>query len=95
LDAWEKAMYRVYVLADEDSRTGVGNCVRLASDILKANLSLKQIVERLDEIGSVTREEAAAVLSRIDAYEEWITEELIYFFWKYEESLAKRGRRIY
>ena len=91
LDAWEKAMYRVYVLADEDSRTGVVNCVRLASDILNANLSVKQIVERFDEIGSVTREEAAAVLSRIDAYEDWTTEELIYFFWKYEESLAREN----
>jgi hypothetical protein len=91
LAAWEKAMYRVYVLADEDSRTGVGNCVRLASDILYASLSLKQIIERFDEIGSVTREEAAAVLSRIDAYEDWTTEELIYFFWKYEESLAEQN----
>ena len=88
LAAWEKAMYRLYVLADEDSRTRVGACVCLASEILNANLSLKQIIQRLNEIGNVTPEEATAVLNRIEAYEEWTSEEIIYFFWKYEERLA-------
>lgn len=95
LAAWEKAMYRVYVLADEDSRTRVGDCVRLASEILNDNVSQKQIIERLNESGTVTREEAAAVLNRIDAYGEWTPEELIYFFWKYEERLAaENGEEI-
>ena len=33
LEVWEKAMYRLYVLADKDSRKRVGDCVRLASDV--------------------------------------------------------------
>jgi hypothetical protein len=43
------------------------------------------MVARLNEITSVTREEAAAFLSRDNAYEVWTSEELVYFFWKYEE----------
>jgi hypothetical protein len=57
----------------------------MASEILNANLSVKQMVARLNEITSVTREEAAAFLSRDNAYEVWTSEELVYFFWKYEE----------
>lgn len=95
LDAWEKSMYRLYVLADQDSRRRVGECVRLASEIVNGNLSDKAIIQALDEIGSVTFEESRESLKRIEAYKEWTSEELIYFFWKYEESLvAENGEQI-
>lgn len=95
MDAWENAMFRLYVLADEDSRTRVGDCVRLASEIQNGNLSVKGIAGRFDEIANVTPQQAATVLSRLDVYEEWTSEEIIYFFWKYEERLAaERGEEL-
>ena len=54
----------------------------------QSNLSESEIIRRLDVIGNVTFEEASAILKRINAYEEWTSEELTYFFWKYEERLA-------
>jgi hypothetical protein len=54
--AWENAMFRLYVLAGGDARDRVGQSIDLASEIRKGNLSLKQILDRLDEIGNVTPE---------------------------------------
>lgn len=86
--AWENAMFRLYVLADEDSRTGVGDCVRLASEIFHGNASMNQILNQFDEIANVSPEDVASVLSRIKVYDRWAPEEIIYFFWKYEEWLS-------
>ena len=54
----------------------------LASEISNGDLSEKEVIQRLNEIGSVTFEEVMAILKRIDAYSEWTSEELVYFFWK-------------
>src|SRR5256886_17135623 len=43
MSAWENAMFRLYVLADEDSRTRVGECVRLASEIRNGNPSSSRL----------------------------------------------------
>lgn len=88
MSAWENAMFRLYVLADEDSRTRVGECVRLASEIRNGNPSVKQIIDRFNMVANVTPDQVAEVLRHVNAYQEWTSEEIVYFFWKYEERLS-------
>ena len=95
LVAWENAMFRFYVLGGGDARDRVGQCIRLAGEICNGNLSLKQILEGLDEIGNVTHDEVAAALDEVYVYDRWTAEEIIYFYLKYEERLsADNGEEI-
>ena len=95
LVAWENAMFRSYVLAGWDARDRVGQCINLATDICNDNLSLKQVIDELDRIATVTHSEVLAELDGVDVYERWTAEEIIYFFWKYEERLsAENGEEI-
>jgi hypothetical protein len=95
LRVWEKAMFRRYVLGGGDARDRVGECVRLASGIRRGVLSITQILEELEEIGNVTPEEVALVLYDVYVYEKWTGEEIVYFFWKYEEGFAaENGEKI-
>ena len=95
LVAWENAMFRFYVLAGGDARDRVGQCIQLAGEICNGNLSLKQILAKLDEIGNVTHDEVAAILDEVYVYDRWTAEEIIYFFLKYEERLsADNGEEI-
>jgi hypothetical protein len=88
-------MFRFYVLAGGDARDRVGQCIRLGAEICNGNLSLKQIVEELDEIGNVTHDEVASALDEVYVYDRWTAEEIIYFFLKYEERLsAENGEEI-
>jgi Protein of unknown function DUF262/Protein of unknown function (DUF1524) len=91
MTVWENAMFRVYVLAREDSRHRVGEVVHLASEIWNGNLSVQQIVDRFDQIANDDPDEILADLSRIKVYEKWTPDEIVYFFWKYEESLAAQN----
>jgi len=93
--AWENAMFRFYVLAGGDSRDRVGQCIRLASEVRKGNLSFKQILDGFEEIANITHDEVAAALDEVYVYDRWTAEEIIYFFWKYEERLsAENGEEI-
>jgi hypothetical protein len=95
LITWEHAMFRSYVLAGWDARDRVGDCIRLAAEICNGNLSLKQIVDGLDEIGNITHDEVLAVLEEVYVYDRWTAEEIVYFFCKYEERLsAENGEEI-
>jgi Protein of unknown function DUF262/Protein of unknown function (DUF1524) len=95
MSAWENSMFRQYVLANEDSRTRVGECVRLASAIQHGKGSIQQILHGFDDIANVNPEKATAILSELEVYEEWTPGEIIYFFWKYEERLsADNGEKL-
>ncbi len=88
-------MFRFYVLAGGDSRDRVGQCIRLASEVRKGNLSFKQILDGFEEIANITHDEVAAALDEVYVYDRWTAEEIIYFFWKYEERLsAENGEEI-
>jgi Protein of unknown function (DUF1524) len=88
LGRWERVSFRIYGLMCEDARTKVGDYTRLAWSIINEELSSKDILHRLSEIGkdySIDR-----VLDQFDpsnCYENW-TEELRYFLYRYDERLA-------
>jgi hypothetical protein len=95
LDAWESAMFRFYVLAGNDARDRVGQCIHLAADVYNGNRSLKQVLDELDEIANVSHDEVAAELDEVYVYDRWTAEEIIYFFSKYEERLAaENGEQV-
>ena len=95
LAAWENAMFRFYVLAGNDTRDRIGQCIRLAASVYSGSRSLKQIIDELDAIANVSPDEVAAELDEVYVYDRWTAEEIIYFFSKYEERLsAENGEKV-
>jgi hypothetical protein len=89
LRKWESVTFRIYGLRRRDSRTKVGDYVRLAWGITNDKLSRPEIIEDLDKIGEgYPIDEVLQYLARSDRYKGW-TDELRYFFFRYEEHLAK------
>lgn len=89
LRRWENVTFRIYGMFRKDARTGVGDYVRLAWRIVNEKLSPKRIQEELSAIGiDFPVEKAIAKLSESDCYNGW-QEELRYFFYRYEEYLAR------
>lgn len=95
LRRWESITFRIYGMAGKDARAHVGDYVRLAWSITNDKLGAKPILEALGEIGKdypISR--TARELMDSDCYEGW-TEELRYFFFRYEEYIAaKQGQRL-
>ena len=91
LDQWEKTSFRVFGLCRKDARTGVGDFVRLASEIQSnLNLSSDDISEKIRQIGAdYTIDEVADQVWNTDCYNGWEAE-LRYVLCRYEEHLAKQ-----
>ena len=88
LRCWESVTFRIYGMAGEDARAHVGDYVRLAWSIINEKLSPEAIGDGLREIGKDHPvRQAARQLVNANCYENW-TEELRYFFFRYEEYLA-------
>ena len=91
LDQWEKTSFRIFGLCRKDARTGVGDFVRLASEI-QSNLDLSSddISEKIRQIGAdYTIDEVADQVCNTDCYNGWEAE-LRYVLCRYEEHLAKQ-----
>ncbi len=99
LSQWEKVTFRIYGIYGKDARSAVGDYVRLAWDIHNKEISAKQIISALSEIGEdypSTEEDLRREIGRKSAYGDSATlspEALRYFFQRYEEHLAKQARQ--
>lgn len=95
LRRWESVTFRIYGLAGRDARTKVGDYVRLAWMVLKEDLSSRAILEAITAIGEEFPIEAVVKeLRNRDCYQGW-TEQLRYFFFRYEEHVAARaGQKV-
>jgi hypothetical protein len=74
-----------------DARTKVGDYTRLAWAIINDRLSAAQVLEELTTLGSDYP--ISAVIEESDpsnCYDNW-TEELRYFFYRYDEYLARKA----
>ena len=92
MSRWEKVSFRIYGMLGNDSRTRVGDFVRLAWRIVNEGLSVKAIDSAIGEIGQeFTIGDAVAALRDANCYEGWESE-LRYFLFRYEEHLAKRQK---
>ena len=92
LGCWERVSFRIYGLTGEDARTKVGDYTELAWGVINEKLTASEIMKRLGEIGK--EYPINTVMDEwfdpTDAYEGW-TEELRYFFYRYEEHLARKA----
>ena len=92
LATWENVSFKIFGLYDKDARTGVGDYVRLAWDVVNG-ISVKDVRARLLHLGSYYPiETAIRGLRGADCYTTW-TEDLRYLLFKYEEHLAKEARK--
>jgi Protein of unknown function DUF262/Protein of unknown function (DUF1524) len=91
LDQWERITFRIFGLFDKDSRTKVGDYVRLAFKIVTEDIETRtynQIMGGLRELGQDYKIDAAlkdGILVK-DSYNH--PEECRYVLWSYEEHLA-------
>jgi hypothetical protein len=92
LGRWERITFRIYGLTGEDARTKVGGYTELAWSITNWRLSAVEIMKRLSELGNDYP--IAKVIDEwynlTNVYEGW-TEELRYFFYRYDEYLARKA----
>ena len=93
LDQWERVSFRIYGLFRKDSRSKVGDYIRLAFRIIQKAEGISNhqaIMEQLRSLGSDYPADAAVEEflkePRYDGYEE----ELRYILWRYEEYLAAK-----
>lgn len=94
LDQWERVTFRIFGIFGKDSRTAVGDYVRLSKYVMDKNSSYRNIHQRLIELGSeYPVSKFNETLFDKNCYEGW-QEELRYFFFRYEEFLAKKDRSI-
>lgn len=91
LRRWESVTFRIYGLYAKDARTAVGAYVRLAWRIVKDKLQIDEIMNSLSDIGrEYPSEKAVEELRKKDCYPDR-SEELRYFFARYEEYLANEA----
>ncbi len=92
-EEWERVTFRIFGLLQKDSRTKVGDYVRLASRIVKGDpnyQSFNQIMTALRELGAEypVKDAIGQGLLRSDLY--WVSPEVCrYVLWNYEEALAR------
>jgi hypothetical protein len=89
LGAWERVTFRIFTLAGKDSRTKIGDYVRLGYDILANNLSSKAITASLLKLGDgYSMNEIISKDSWENWYEGWL-DEVRYVLFRYEEHVAR------
>jgi Protein of unknown function DUF262/Protein of unknown function (DUF1524) len=92
LDQWERVTFRIFALYGKDSRTKVGDYVRLAAKIVTEDIDTRtynQIMSSLRELGRDYPIEQALEVGVMgkDCYAR--PEECRYMLWSYEEYLAQ------
>ena len=96
LDQLEKTSFLIFGLCRKDARTGVGDFVKLASEVQNnSDLSSDDVAKRIRLLGAdYTEAEIYDSIQDADCYTNW-TEELRYLLCRYEEHLAEeRGQRF-
>lgn len=93
LEQWERVTFRIFGLFDKDSRTKVGDYVRVAYKIVTEDIETRtynQIMAGLRELGREYPIDQAVEegLIRKDYYDH--PEECRYLLWSYEEYLAQK-----
>ena len=93
LNLWERVTFRIFGIAKKDSRTMNGKYIQIARKIFNnIDLSIAEISEDLKNIGNDFNIQKVfeSLLSEKDCYNGW-SHELRYFFFRYEEYLAKKS----
>ena len=90
LEQWEKTVFLIFCLGDEDARGRIGDFVTLAKEVLNnLDLSSSDISKRIRNLGAGYK-----VKIYSDCYTKW-QEELRYLLWRYEEHLAESSGQTF
>lgn len=91
MEQWERVSFRIFGLYRKDSRTKIGDYVRLATKVNADTLSAFEVMRGLLELGEqYDASEAAEQLRKANCYENW-QEELRYFFYARERWLLQQN----
>lgn len=88
--AWEKMTFRIFTLAGKDSRTKVGDYIRLGYEIYRDKLPSEKILDVISHLGADF--EIASILDQI-RWDDWYggyNEDVRYLLYRYEEHLARK-----
>ena len=91
LGAWERATFRIFTLAGKDSRSKVGEYVRLGYDVLNSELTPEQILAGIADLADGFDIDD---LIGENTWDEWYgsyNEEIRYLLFRYEEHLARES----
>lgn len=90
LRQWENVTFRIFGMFGKDSRTKVGDYTRLAHNIAKKKIKPVQVSQKIKNLGKeYPIDLAIEEIQEKDCYNEW-KNELRYFFYRYEEYLARQ-----
>lgn len=93
LDQWERVSFRIFGLFRKDSRTKIGDYTRLACDVFDNKLTKNQILSAINAIGSGKEHQIQLAVEQMrgaDCYR-GCENDLRYFFYRYEEYVAKKN----
>lgn len=91
LCAWERVSFRIFTLAGKDSRSKVGEYVRLGYDVLRSEPGADEIKKALDDLAEGF--DIDEILHK-DSWEDWYggyNEEVRYLLFRFEEHLARKS----
>jgi hypothetical protein len=95
LDQWERVTFRIYGLFEKDSRSKVGEYVRLAKNIISKSEGASRYSEIMDSLRRIGADYPVdvAVRTRLEQKNcyEGFADEVRYILWRYEEHLAKEA----
>jgi hypothetical protein len=92
LNAWESTTFKIFGLCGLDSRSEVGNYTRLAQSIISNKISKQEMVRNLNSL--VEKDKVNDAIDKFkgkDCYFDWPNDDLLYFFYRYEEYLAEQA----
>lgn len=92
LDQWQRVTFRIYGLSGKDSRSNVGDYVRLAKNVMngaEGAARYSEIMTSLRQLGAKYPIDSSVKegLEKTNCYDD--AEETRYILWHYEEHLAK------
>ena len=97
LNTWERVTFRIFGMCRKDARTKVGDFTRLAWEIGNGHITdPKEIKQKIENLGNeyLIQHAVDTLNHQKDCYNGW-EDELRYFLYRYEESLAAEdGRKI-
>lgn len=92
LDQWERVTFRIFGIFGRDSRTAVGDYVRLSKLVMNKKSNYRNVHQKLIALGEeYPTSKFMEMLFDKNCYEGW-QEELRYFFFRYEEYLSKKEK---
>ena len=93
LKKWERVTFRIYGLFRKDARYSTGEFVRLSWRIYNEKLDPDAIIKQLDDIGAqFPIDKAVEEIQKMNCYDGW-QDSLRYFFYRYEEYLAREAHQ--